>query len=299
MKHHINPKIDCVFKALLGSEENKNLLIHFLNAILVKELDKRIESVEILNPYNDKAFIGDKLSIVDVKAKDKAGHFYQIEIQLKSFSYLHARMLYNWADIYSKQIKEGDNFDLLKPTYSIWLLAEDTIKNDKHYAHHYKLRDENGELLNQHGGIFLLELNKFNVQQLEENEHIWLQFFKEGENLDDQSLPHWMQSNEMKQAMNTLRVFSEKEKQYALYQSRMEYLRIQNTIHAELERERSAKFQALQEKTKQAQRADKEKQRADKEKQRADKEKQRADKETLRTEEALAELARLKASLKK
>jgi hypothetical protein len=33
MKHHIDSKIDCVFKALLGSEENRNLLIHFLNAV--------------------------------------------------------------------------------------------------------------------------------------------------------------------------------------------------------------------------------------------------------------------------
>jgi len=32
MRRPIDPKIDCVFKALLGSEENRNLLIHFLNA---------------------------------------------------------------------------------------------------------------------------------------------------------------------------------------------------------------------------------------------------------------------------
>jgi hypothetical protein len=30
MKHQIDPKIDCVFKALLGSEENRNLLVHSL-----------------------------------------------------------------------------------------------------------------------------------------------------------------------------------------------------------------------------------------------------------------------------
>ena len=30
MLHAIDPKIDCVFKALLGNEENRNLLIHFL-----------------------------------------------------------------------------------------------------------------------------------------------------------------------------------------------------------------------------------------------------------------------------
>jgi hypothetical protein len=38
MKHPIDPKIDCVFKALLGSEDNRNLLVHFLNAILGSDL---------------------------------------------------------------------------------------------------------------------------------------------------------------------------------------------------------------------------------------------------------------------
>jgi len=38
MKHRIDPKIDCVFKALLGSEENRNLLVHFLNAVLAYDL---------------------------------------------------------------------------------------------------------------------------------------------------------------------------------------------------------------------------------------------------------------------
>jgi hypothetical protein len=38
MKHSIDPKIDCVFKALLGAERNRRLLIHLLNAILTGEL---------------------------------------------------------------------------------------------------------------------------------------------------------------------------------------------------------------------------------------------------------------------
>jgi len=82
MKHRIDPKIDCVFKALLGSEENRNLLIHFLNAILANELNAPIATVDILNPYNDREFLDDKLSIVDVKAKDEKDQIYQVESSL-------------------------------------------------------------------------------------------------------------------------------------------------------------------------------------------------------------------------
>jgi predicted transposase/invertase (TIGR01784 family) len=70
MRHQIDPKIDCVFKALLGAEDNRNLLVHFLNAILSADLATPIATVDILNPYNDKEFLEDKLSIVDVKARD-------------------------------------------------------------------------------------------------------------------------------------------------------------------------------------------------------------------------------------
>jgi predicted transposase/invertase (TIGR01784 family) len=74
MKHKINPTVDCVFKAILGSEENKNLLIHFLNAILEPEKGSLIKEVLIKNPYNERSFTDDKLTIVDVKAIDMDFH---------------------------------------------------------------------------------------------------------------------------------------------------------------------------------------------------------------------------------
>jgi hypothetical protein len=44
---------------------------------------------------------------------------------------------------------------------------------------------------------------------------------------NDESLPDWMITQEMKQAMSTLSTFSEKERQYHQYQARQEYLREQ------------------------------------------------------------------------
>jgi len=82
----------------LQSEENRNLLIHFLNAILAADLTAPIIGAEILNPYNDKEFLDDKLSVVDVKAKDSEGRLYQIEIQLLTYRHLPERMVYTWCD---------------------------------------------------------------------------------------------------------------------------------------------------------------------------------------------------------
>ena len=78
MKHRSSPVVDCVFKAILGSPEHKEALLHFLNIVIKPAIP--ILEVEILNPFNEQEFQSDKLSIVDVKARDKAGVTYQIEI---------------------------------------------------------------------------------------------------------------------------------------------------------------------------------------------------------------------------
>ena len=249
MKHQIDPKIDCVFKALLGAEDNRNLLVHFLNAILSADLTTPISTVDILNPYNDKEFLEDKLSIVDVKARDNDGNLYQIEIQLVNFTDLPERILYNWADIYSEQLRNGEGYYRLRPTYSIWLLAENLIKADSDYIHTYKLRDTKGRVLNNHCGIWLLELQKFCEPQVVNEQQRWLRFFKEGEQLnDDSGLPDWMTTEEMRQAMNTLKQFSEKDKDYHAYQARQNFLREQLSRQHELDEERQAKNEAIQEK---------------------------------------------------
>jgi predicted transposase/invertase (TIGR01784 family) len=247
MKHQIDPKIDCVFKALLGAEDNRNLLVHFLNAILSTDLATPIATVDILNPYNDKEFVEDKLSIVDVKARDNEGNLYQIEIQLVNFTDLPERILYNWADIYSEQLRNGEGYYRLKPTYSIWLLAENLIKADSDYIHTYKLRDTKGRVLNNHCGIWLLELQKFCEPQVVNEQQRWLRFFKEGAELnDDSGLPDWMTTQEMRQAMKTLKQFSEKDRDYHAYQARQNFLREQLSRQHELDEERQAKNEAIQ-----------------------------------------------------
>ena len=48
--------------------------------------------------------------------------------------------------------------------------------------------------------------------------------------MDDEALPEDLDTPEMRQAMGTLRQFSEKERAYHLYQSRLDYIRVQKTL---------------------------------------------------------------------
>ena len=102
--------------------------------------------------------------------------------------------------------------------------------------------------------------------------------------LDEGRLPERMQTEEMRQAMGTLKEFSEKERSYHAYQARQNYLRQQRSI--------GRRIQALTAEAAQAQ-AEKQKAQAAEEQARAAEERERAEKEA-----ALAEVERLKRLLK-
>ena len=253
MRHAIDPKIDCVFKALLGSETNRGLLIHFLNATLAADLVAPIIEVDILNPYNEREFLDDKLSIVDVKARDPQGRIYQIELQLLNLPQLPQRILYGWTDLYSSQLQSGEDYDQLQPTYAIWLLGQTLRRGIPEWFHRLRLRDDQGRELVDHGGLYLLELSKFPTEHISNELERWLAFFIEAPRLDDTQLPEWMHTKEMQQAMTTLKQFSDKERAYHAYQARQNYLRQQRSIQrhmealrAEVEQERAEKDAALQ-----------------------------------------------------
>lgn len=121
----VNPTSDMFILYLLGSESNSDILLDFINAVLTDSGFRPIVSATVKNPFNLKAFMNDKLSILDVKAIDESGRIYDIEVQqIGSESYKN-RALYYWAKNYSDQIVAGENYDNLKPVISISLLGID------------------------------------------------------------------------------------------------------------------------------------------------------------------------------
>ncbi|MGH8557591.1 MAG: hypothetical protein ACRESZ_09060 [Methylococcales bacterium] len=55
---------------------------------------------------------------------------------------------------------------------------------------------------------------KFDAEAIATDQQRWLMFFKEGNQLDDANLGEWMNTEEMRKAMSTLKQFSEKERDY-------------------------------------------------------------------------------------
>lgn len=177
----VYPYNDFFVRYLLGSDENSDLLLSFINAVNENSGYPLITSVTIRNPFNLKEYQGDKESILDIKAVDEDGVHYDIEIQVSGNEMFANRSLYYWAKAYSSQLTEGEEYHLLRPVICINLINF-TLINDNRDVHSCFLPMEknNHELvLSDHLAIHFLELPKFLKKQDFKNslEH-WLAFFK-------------------------------------------------------------------------------------------------------------------------
>jgi predicted transposase/invertase (TIGR01784 family) len=244
-KIKIRPIIDCVFKAILGRKENVNLLLNFLNAVLERPPGRRVVRAEILNPYNEREFHGGKLNIVDIKARDESGGYFQIEVQVAVNPWLPLRALYTWASNYASQLGKGEDYETLRPVVSIWILGgamfapsgENDDPND--YLHLvFDVRERGlGFRLSDHFSINVLQLPFWKSERaVSSDKQRWIYFFKEGENMDVNNLPSGMDTEEMRQAFGVLEHFAKDKDGHLLYLSRLEALREELTREAALKR---------------------------------------------------------------
>src|SRR5436305_837916 len=118
----IDPKIDYAFKRIFGQERNRAVLMHLLNAVLQESGHVPITDLTLNNPFNDKETSSDKLSIVDLRARDQLGRQFNVEMQMVAPWYFPDRVLYYWSRTHSLQLREGDDYDKLRPTISIGFL---------------------------------------------------------------------------------------------------------------------------------------------------------------------------------
>ena len=179
-------------------------------------------------------------------------------------------------------MQEGENYTTLNPVISIWLLA-DTLFAETSVAHHlFQIADVRQlKILNDHCALHVLELNKWRTADALTKEPLtaedqWMLFFRDAKHWSD--LPDRLNLPELKQAMATLHRFSDKERDYHLYQARQNALREQSTQQELLE-------EALR--------------KQEEERQAKEVAQQAEEKERQAKEAALSELERLRALMKK
>ena len=190
----INPKTDFAFKKIFGSEQSKNILISFLNAILY-EGQPVIEDLEILiTRYMVPKIRGIKDSYLDVNAKITGDKTVIIEMQVLNVENFEKRILYNAAKSYSVQLQLGETYSLLNPVIAL------TITDFKMFSQFDKVisrfvlkeRDYLVDYLSNDIELVFVELPKF-TKKLDELETItekWIYFLKSAKEL--QTVPEVM-----------------------------------------------------------------------------------------------------------
>ena len=159
-----SPKIDVVFRKLFGSEGSKDILIALINSVIGP--NTVIKDIEIRNPYNLAQYVGSKESILDIKAIDQKGVWYNVEMQVVGNALYGKRAIYYGSKVYVDQIEEGVPYSVLNTTIGIHFL-DFTFFNDDRYFRHLILKDtETNESWEQlsHLQFYFVELGKFRKQ---------------------------------------------------------------------------------------------------------------------------------------
>lgn len=182
----VDIKNDIAFRKIFGNENKKIILISFLNAVMKLKGKDSIEDVEILNPYQLPIIKNLKASIIDVKARDKKGKTYIIEMQVAEPDGLDKRLLYYAGKEYSQKIESGEFYTQLKPVIFIGIFDFKFTEGDKYLSHHAVCDVENGERIIKDMDFYFVELPKFkkSLSELQEVADKWIFFIKEVENLE-------------------------------------------------------------------------------------------------------------------
>ncbi|TAD96498.1 MAG: Rpn family recombination-promoting nuclease/putative transposase [Bacteroidetes bacterium] len=178
-------KNDIAFRKIFGNENKKEILISFLNAVLKLEGNQQISWVEILNPYQVPIVLGAKSTILDVKAKDKAGKEYIVEMQVTEKIGFAKRVVYYTSKSYSSQLNVGEAYGKLKPTIFIGILNFEFLESESYLSRHLILDADTQEHKLKDLDFNFIELPKFNKKEEELKTLVekWVFFIKNAENL--------------------------------------------------------------------------------------------------------------------
>jgi predicted transposase/invertase (TIGR01784 family) len=260
----INPRVDLAFKKLFGVEENQDLLISLLNSIVSEE--DQIDEIELLNPYNERNFKKDKLSVLDVKARNKHNKtYFLVEMQLADEIDYAKRGLYSWARVYSNQLSSGKGYEHLTRTIAIHILNFTFIDYDKHsgwvksepnkYHHRFVLGDKETRLeVFKDIEIHTIELNKFGAIEAEDLAHVlpklksmldkWVAVLTKYDLLNVKDLPKEINDYAIKKALKAMQEMNLTLEERELYNSHLDFLRIEESAFMKRFMEGEAKGRA-------------------------------------------------------
>ena len=222
----LNPKNDYVFHRLFG---------HLGNEEITKDLIESITKDNITNitldcnPITEIEILGDKVGLLDIKAKLNNNINCNIEMQIVDEKNIEKRMLFYWSKMYISSIKQGQDYSKLEKSIVILLADYDLkqLKDIKKYMTKWNIREEENTkiILTDVLELYILELNK--VDKCLENKNIlnsWIKFINNPKGALE------LENKAIKQAREELEKISQDKKEQRLTELREKYIMDQKAM---------------------------------------------------------------------
>ena len=238
IKKKVKKLNDYFIRYFFGLKGDEDLLLSFINAIMIDSNFATFVSVEIMNPFNLSEKAGNKESIVDLKATTEDGTVVIIEIQTYSTKNFFERTLYYWSKNYSSLLKRGNKYSKLRPVISINLIDDILFdKTDKRMHTCYLLKEKNtNKILTDHIQLHYVEIPKFDENaDIKKELKNWILFLKSNKEEDMSQL--LKEDTIFEKAIKKYNYFTDNEDLLNEYDKREAYLVYQHSLMRDFKEE--------------------------------------------------------------
>lgn len=130
---------DIIFRGVFGSQKNGPALAALLSALLHRQGPDKITQVEILNPQRETESLDEKESVLDIKARDGHGSYFNIEVQLTHHIAYRQRTVFYGCSMLTQQPIAGLDYSALCPCIHISLVDFVMFADVESYQHRFVL----------------------------------------------------------------------------------------------------------------------------------------------------------------
>ena len=179
---NLNRMNDAFAKFIFANEARKLLTLDLVNSFFEFEGTAQITDFKFIDREQDPDRKWGKGVVLDVVGESSDGTLVNVEIQLQQFDDMDRRTLYYWAQLYTRRLLSGEDYENLNRTVAInildFRLFSDEIWPDYHSCFAV-LNTRNVEhALTKDLEIHFVELPKLTVTKRENTRHLerWLRY---------------------------------------------------------------------------------------------------------------------------
>ncbi len=215
-----NPRNDVAFKKIFGDEHKKHILISFLNAVLNLQDEREIADLTIVNPYQLPKISILKNSILDIRAVDRRGVTFIVEMQVEDIIGFEKKFQYYVSKAYASQIQVGEDYPKLNQVILVAILDFSAFQGDHYLTRHLILNDKTHLQELKDLEFNFIELPKFTKTENDLTTVLdkWIYFIKYADDLE--VMPVTADFEALQEAYQTANQFGWSAEELEFYESR-------------------------------------------------------------------------------